>query len=43
MKIKDELLAGSAGPPLHYHLAYTETFEVLEGKLEVCVGGRKTV
>lgn len=40
-KIKDELPAYAAGPPLHYHLAYTETFEVLEGRLDVCVGGKK--
>ena len=40
-KIKDELPAGAAGPPLHYHLAYTETFEVLEGRLDLCVGTRR--
>jgi mannose-6-phosphate isomerase-like protein (cupin superfamily) len=42
VKIKDELPAGSVGVPMHYHLAYTETFEVLQGKLDVCVSGKKT-
>ncbi len=41
VKIKDELPAGSVATPMHYHLAYTETFEVLEGRLDVCIGGKK--
>lgn len=28
------------GPPLHYHTAFTETFEVLEGELMLRVGNR---
>ena len=31
--------AGSGGPPVHLHPAAEESFEVLEGRLEVCVGG----
>lgn len=30
----------AAGPPLHYHSAFTETFEVLEGELTLRVGKR---
>jgi quercetin dioxygenase-like cupin family protein len=32
--------AGVGGPPVHLHQAAEERFEVLEGRLEVCVGGR---
>ncbi len=31
--------AGSGGPPVHLHPAAEESFEVLEGRLEVFVGG----
>lgn len=41
VKIKDELPAGSVGAPMHYHLAYTETFDVLEGRLNIFIGGIK--
>lgn len=41
VKIRDRLPAGASGPPLHYHLAFTETFEVLEGRLDLRVGGKK--
>jgi quercetin dioxygenase-like cupin family protein len=36
-----ELLPGSQGQPSHYHLTYTETFEVVEGQLDICLGGKK--
>jgi hypothetical protein len=26
---------------MHYHLTYTEAFHVLEGRLDVCVGGKR--
>ena len=42
VKIRAELPAGASGPPLHYHLAFTETFEVIEGRLDLYVGGKKT-
>ena len=35
MRIKNETSAGAAGVVMHYHLAYTEAFEVLEGSLDV--------
>jgi mannose-6-phosphate isomerase-like protein (cupin superfamily) len=41
VKILVELPAGSQAQPLHYHLAYTETFEVIEGQLDICVGSKK--
>lgn len=41
VKVRAELSAGTSGPPLHYHLAFTETFEVIEGKLDLYVGGKK--
>lgn len=41
VKIRAELPAGASGPPLHYHLAFTETFEVIEGRLDLYVGGKK--
>lgn len=40
-RIRDELPAGAAGPPMHYHLTFTETFRVLKGELDVCIGGRE--
>ncbi len=36
-----ELPSGSSGQPLHYHLAYTETFDVVEGQLDICLGGKQ--
>ncbi|MBA2694226.1 MAG: cupin domain-containing protein [Rubrobacter sp.] len=42
MRIRVELPAGAAGPPMHYHLAFTETFEAVEGSLDLLlVGGKK--
>ena len=41
LKVKSKLPAGSPGVPMHYHLAFTETFEVLEGHLDMCVGSKK--
>lgn len=39
-RIRCALPAGASGPPLHYHLAFTETFEVIEGRLDLYVGGK---
>ncbi len=41
VKIRQELPAGAAGVPCHYHLTYAETFTVLQGQLDVCVGGKR--
>ena len=42
MRIRNETSAGAQGVVMHYHLAYTEAFEVLEGALlDVCVGGKE--
>ena len=38
VRIRNETSAGAPGVVMHYHLAYTEAFEVLEGNLDVCVG-----
>ena len=38
VRIRNETSAGAQGVVMHYHLAYTETFEVLEGTLDMCVG-----
>ena len=38
IKIKNEVPAGTPGVPMHYHLSFTESFYVLEGKLDVYVG-----
>lgn len=40
VKVRAELPAGASGPPLHYHLAFTETFEVIEGRLDLYVGDK---
>lgn len=40
-RVRTELPAGASGLPLHYHLTFTETFEVREGKLDMYVGGKK--
>src|SRR6516225_1879484 len=29
-------------PPVHYHLAFIETFSVIEGKLDIYVGRERT-
>ena len=39
-KIRNETAAGGRGVVLHYHLAYTEEFTVLEGSLNICIGRR---
>lgn len=41
LKVKNELPAGSPGVPMHYHLAFTERFEVLDGRLNICIGSKK--
>jgi mannose-6-phosphate isomerase-like protein (cupin superfamily) len=41
VRIRNETSAGAQGVVMHYHLGYTEAFEVLEGALDVCVGGKE--
>ena len=41
LRIRNEASAGAQGVVMHYHLAYTEAFEVLEGRLDVCLGGKE--
>jgi mannose-6-phosphate isomerase-like protein (cupin superfamily) len=41
LKYRSEVPAGSPGVPLHYHLAFTERFEVLEGRLDIRLGERE--
>jgi len=41
VRIRNETIAGSQGVPMHYHTTFTETFTVLEGLLDVCIGSRK--
>ena len=36
VRIRNETSAGAPGPVMHYHLTYTEAFEMLEGRLDVC-------
>ncbi len=43
VRVKVELPPRAPGPPMHFHLAYTERFEVLEGRLDLCVGRRNHV
>jgi mannose-6-phosphate isomerase-like protein (cupin superfamily) len=38
LKVRAEIPAGTPGVPLHYHLTFTEGFEVLEGRLDLRVG-----
>ena len=38
VRIRNETSAGAPGVVMHYHLSYTEAFEVLQGTLDVCVG-----
>jgi mannose-6-phosphate isomerase-like protein (cupin superfamily) len=40
LRAKVELPASALGPPLVFHLAFSETFEVLEGQLDVIIGGK---
>ena len=41
VRIRNEISANAPGVVMHYHLAYTEAFEVLEGSLDVCVGSEE--
>ena len=41
VKIRNEISANAPGVVMHYHLACTEAFEVLEGSLDVCVGSEE--
>jgi mannose-6-phosphate isomerase-like protein (cupin superfamily) len=41
VKIRNETSAGAQGVVMHYHLSYTEAFEVVEGNLDVCVGSKE--
>ncbi|GAC1350095.1 MAG: cupin domain-containing protein [Ktedonobacteraceae bacterium] len=41
VKSRVELAGRASGTSMHYHLAFTETFEVLGGTLDVCIGGKK--
>jgi mannose-6-phosphate isomerase-like protein (cupin superfamily) len=41
VRIRNETSAGARGVVLHYHLTYTETFKVLDGRLDMCVGNDK--
>jgi mannose-6-phosphate isomerase-like protein (cupin superfamily) len=41
VRIRNETSAGAPGVVLHYHLAYTEGFKVLEGRLDMCVGTKE--
>jgi mannose-6-phosphate isomerase-like protein (cupin superfamily) len=38
VRIRNEISAGALGVVMHYHLAYTEAFEVVEGTLDVSIG-----
>jgi mannose-6-phosphate isomerase-like protein (cupin superfamily) len=40
VRVRTEASAGARGTVLHYHLAYTEAFEVLKGRLDMCVGSK---
>ena len=39
VKIQFTLPPKAKGAPLHYHLNFVETFEVISGNLEMCFGG----
>jgi mannose-6-phosphate isomerase-like protein (cupin superfamily) len=41
LKYRSEVPAASPGVPLHYHLAFTERFEVLEGRLDIRLGEKE--
>ena len=40
-RVRTEMSPGGRGVVLHYHLAYTEAFSVVEGGLNMCVGRGK--
>ncbi len=40
VRIRNETSAGAPGVVMHYHLAYTEAFEVLQGSLDVCLASK---
>jgi quercetin dioxygenase-like cupin family protein len=41
VKIRNEVVPGAVGPPLHYHFDYQETFTVIEGTIDFYLGGKK--
>jgi mannose-6-phosphate isomerase-like protein (cupin superfamily) len=41
VRIRNETSASAPGVVMHYHLTYTEAFEVLEGRLDMCVGTKE--
>jgi mannose-6-phosphate isomerase-like protein (cupin superfamily) len=41
VRIKNETSAGAPGVVMHYHLTYAEAFEVLKGRLDMCVGTKE--
>jgi mannose-6-phosphate isomerase-like protein (cupin superfamily) len=43
LKVRAEIPAGTPWVPLHYHLTFTEGFEVLEGRLDLRVGEDRLV
>ena len=42
-RVRAELPPRARGVPMHFHLSYTESFEVLEGRLDLCVGKKNHV
>ena len=43
VRVRAELPPRAPGVPMHFHLSYTERFEVLEGRLDLCVGKKNHV
>lgn len=43
VRVKAKLPPRAPGPPLHFHLAYTESFEVVEGRLDLELGKKNHV
>ena len=43
VRVRCDVPAGVQGPPLHYHTAFTESFEVVEGTLYVCIGSKDPI
>ena len=43
VKVRNEISASGLGVVMHYHLAYTEAFEVLKGSLDMCVGSKEII
>lgn len=41
VRIRNEVVPGAVGPPMHYHFAYQETFTVLEGTIDFYLGSKK--